>query len=292
MKQQVLTALIVLALLTSVASLAPADSATVSQDEAVPLLSMPIEHINYTITEINGSLWATIDGEYPIYLINPTTCNELPMVYPMPPNTTNIHVYLNDRELGWMNYTQANPGALHQTAIGDWWLISSVLGNLSGSFILRIHYQHPLETVNSSYLFLYDLNISPYLSAESASSTAYFTVRLETNITDVHAYTALPASSMSEWKPKNFTTTTQGNETVLAIQMDSDYDTLGHDGLPGDLVVKLSNGTLVGPSAASGSLDPSAWIIPVLIDVALLLVLLYAKRRTISSAFSSRKKST
>jgi hypothetical protein len=242
--------------------------------ESVPELSMPIEHVNYTIATINSKLWARIDGEYPIYIKNKFN-GDVPMVYPMPPGTTNICVTLDDRELAWSNYTQSRPDALHQTAIGNWWMIYSVLPNVSGFFTLRIHYEHPLEVVNGSHLFLYDLNISPYLSEQSENSSAYFTVRMETNFTDLRAYTALPDSTASEWKPINYSTITENSTKVVNIIMYSEYPGVSGKSLLGDLVVEFSN--------AEQTLDFPLWIIAFLFFAALFLVIaFYVMSRKIS----------
>ena len=199
------------------------------------------------------------------------------MVYPMPPGTTNINVTLNDHELAWSNYTQSSPNALHQTAIGNWWMIYSVLPNVSGFFTLRIHYEHPLETVNGSYLFLYDLNISPYLSEQSENSSAHFTVRFKTNFTDLHVYTAQPDSTAREWKPINYTTTTENSTKVVNILMYSEYPGVSGKSLPGDLVVEFSNANQTSDSQL-------LWLSAILLFTALLLVTaFYIKRRKIST---------
>ena len=280
MKQIALAIMLILALLTSVVvifQLVP--SASANPDGSFPALSMPVEYVNYTITRINGTLWAKIDGNYPIYILYQSDCafsGELPMVYPMPPGTTNIHVTLGDRELSWSNYTQSNPDALHHTAIGDWGMIYSVLGNVSGFFVLKIHYEHPLEVVNGSYLFLYDLNISPYLSPQSTNSTAYFAVRIEANTSDLRAYTT---ETDAKWNPINYTTTKEGSTSVVVIQMHSEYG----KPLLGDLVVVFSDADQVQ--------EFQSWIIPVVVDVVLVALLLYVKRKTVLSALSSRKTS-
>jgi signal peptidase I len=280
MKQIALAIMLILALLTSTAAIFQlVPSASANPDGSFPALSMPAEYVNYTITRINGTLWAKIDGNYPIYIQNQSDCafsGELPMVYPMPPETTNIHVTLGDRELSWSNYTQSNPDALHHTAIGDWGMIYSVLGNVSGFFVLKIHYEHPLEVVNGSYLFLYDLNISPYLSPQSTNSTAYFTVRIEANTSDLRAYTT---ETDAKWNPINYTTTKEGSTSVVVIQMHSEYG----KPLPGDLVVVFSDADQVA--------EFQSWIIPVVVDVVLVGLLLYIKRKTVLSALSSRKTS-
>lgn len=234
MKKIVLAITLILVVLT----LALAQSRTIPEVSANPsasflTLAMPREYVNYTITRVNGTLWAKIDGDYLIYVLNQSDCafnGELPMVYPMPPGTINIRVFLGDKELSWTNYTETYPDALHHTAIGDWWMINSVIGPVSNYFELRIHYEHPLQIVNGSYLFLYDLNISPYLSPLSENSTAFFKIYVETNTTSFHAYTT---ETDARWNPVNYTTTNQGSFEVVAIQIYSEYS----KPLLGDLVV-------------------------------------------------------
>ena len=275
MQKTALAVTLILALLTSaVASLQFVSLASGNPDGSLPALAMPVEYVNYTITRVNGTLWAKIDGNYPIYLLKPSGCafnGELPMVYPMPLGTTNIHVTLGDKELSWINYTEAYSEALHLTAIGDWWMIYCVVGTVSDFFVLKIHYEHPLEVVNGSYLFLYDLNISPYLSPQSNNSTAYFTIRLETNTTNLHAYTT---ETDTEWNPINFTTTKEGSTQVVAIQEYSEYS----KSLLGDLVVTFSDANQVP--------EFPLWIIPVLIAAVLMATFLYVKRRTLVSSLT------
>ena len=272
-------AFILALLISTLAGTLLVDSESANPDGSLPALAMPVEYVNYTITRVNGTLWAKIDGNYPIYLLKQSDCTfngELPMVYPMPLGTTNIHVTLGDRELSWINYTEAYPEALHHTAIGDWSMIYSVLSPVSDFFVLKIHYEHPLEVANGSYLFLYDLNISPYLSPQSNNSTAYFTVRMEANTTNLHAYTT---KTDTEWNPINYTTTKEGSTEVVAIQMHSEYNkTLG------DLVVVFSDADQVP--------EFPIWIIPVLIAIILLTALLYLKRRTVLSALTLSKTAT
>jgi hypothetical protein len=280
MQKKIFAIITIIALFTSGAAIFQLFSvASANPDSSIPTLSMPVEYVNYTISRINGTLWAKIDGNYPIYIHSQSDCGsngELPMVYPMPPQTTNIHVWLGDHELSWSNYTQSNPGAMHHTAIGDWWMISSVLSNVSGFFVLKIHYEHPLEAINGSHLFLYDLNISPYLSLQSTNSTAYFAVLIESETLDLHAYTT---ETDVKWNPISYSTAKEDSTRVVEIQMRSDYD----KPLLGDLVVVFSESEQVEES--------NLWIIPVVVDVVLIVVLIYIKRKTVLSALSSRKTS-
>lgn len=199
-------------------------------------ISMPVEYVNYTIVSVNGSLWAKIDGTYPL-IMQGDLPQTLSMVYPTPPETTNISIKVDDTELGYSNYSDIDPFALHRTAIGDWEMVNTTISPVSRVFTLKIHYEHPLETVNGSFLFLYDLNISPYLAPASSNSTAYFTVRLETNTSNLHVYTAEVGSLASEWKPFNCTVTREGSTDVVSIVMYSEYA----EPLPGDLVVVFSS---------------------------------------------------
>src|SRR5665647_182864 len=235
--------------------------------DSFPTLSMPIEHVNYTVTAINGSLWAIIDGDYPIYVSSQSDygfIGELPMVYPMPPNTTNIHIYLADKELSWTNYTQTYPNQLHHTAIGDWWMIYSVLGNVSDFFELKIHYEHPLQIVNGNYLFLYDLNISPYLSKQSNNSTAFFTIQMQTNFTSLNVYST---ETDDKWNPVNFTLKKNDSTEGVSVQMYSEYG----KPLLGDLVVEFSQDRQVS--------EFPLWTLPTF-SIAVLLIALFYKRRT------------
>jgi hypothetical protein len=249
--------------------------ATANPDQsASPVLAMPEEHVNYTVTRVNGTFWTKIDGTYPIHLLNTSdsaqqcAVNELPMVYPTPPGTINIHVKLNGTELAWSNYTQAYPNALHHTALGDWPMIFCVVNPVSEYFLLTIHYEHPLEAVNGSYLFLYDLNISPYLSPLSNSSTAYFTVRFETAVTNVRAYTTEPESA---WTPKNLTLSNEDGVNVVSIQMHSVLD----EPLAGDLVVMFNDSSTQTPE------ELPYWLIilPLFIAAGFLAVMAYRRKR-------------
>jgi hypothetical protein len=227
----------------------------------LPVLAMPEEYVNYTITRVNGTLWAKIDGTYPLRILTSCVPTELPMVYPTPPGTTNIHVKVNGTELEWSNYDYDT----HHTAIGDWSMIYCVISPVSEYFLLTIHYEHPLAAVNGSYLFLYDLNISPYLTPLSNSSAAYFTVRFETAVSEIRAYTTW---TDSVWNPKGFALSDA--ETVTS-QMRS---VLGEP-LAGDLVVMFKDSSAHFPE------EIPQWLIvvPVFVVAGLLAVIIYRKKR-------------
>jgi len=213
-------------------------------------LEMPEEYINYTISRVNGSLWAKVDGTYPLtkfgiecqdqaLSIGNTwftfTGDTLPMVYPTPPGTTNISVKMDETELEWSNYTQSFPDATHYTAIGDWPMISCTIYPVLDQFILKIHYEHPIMLMNGSYTFLYDLNISPYLSPWSNKSTAHFNIKFETGYTDIQANTIATDGTLN---PVEYTVTKDDAAETASLQVVSDYS----EPLPGDLLISFNEG--------------------------------------------------
>ena len=120
-KKQTLAMALLAALLFSVA----AGNQTRAQNEqqtqtSLPFLAMPEEYLNYTISGVNGTLWAKIDGLYPMHLSPESGMDTLPMLYPIPPGTTNIHVKLGDSELSWSNYSEIDPqqGTTRTSATG------------------------------------------------------------------------------------------------------------------------------------------------------------------------------
>jgi hypothetical protein len=257
-----------------------------TSDESVPSLSMPIEYVNYTITAIDG--WAIVDGDYPIYMSSQLGYDfngELPIVYPMPPNTTNIHLYLADKELSWTNYTQTYPYQLHHTALGDWWMIYSVLSNVSDFFELKIHYEHPLQTVNSRYLFLYDLNIKPYLSPQNNNSTCIYTIRFDTNITAFQAYTA---ETGDKWNPIDYTTIKEDTNQTIFIREYSEYT----KPLLGDLIVEFSSPSITQTPPSTQEYNQTTTVAICLgtltATIAVSLLLLFKKHKHSTKTANSR----
>lgn len=216
----------------------------------IPITSfkMSEEYIDYTISHINGSYWATVDGTYylyrfdvgcqdPVFLVNYTgfvfVGDTVQMVYPTPPGTTNISVKMNETELNWSNYTQNHPEATHHTAIGDWPMIDCTINHVPDYFILKIHYEHPIILMNGRYTFLYDLNISPYLSPWCTESTAHFKIQMETNYTNLQVNTV---GSNDALNPLNYTITRYNTAETITLQILSEYA----KPLPGDLILSFT----------------------------------------------------
>ena len=200
--------------------------------EDKPALSMPEEYLNYTISVVNGTLWAKIDGTYPMHLSGSNAA--LPMFYPTPPNTTNMHIWLDDTELSWSNFSEIDPTATHHTDIGDWQMIYTLVAPVSPDFVLKIHYEHPVQVINGTYTFLYDLNIGPYLSPSTLKSTAHFSIRVEAKCSGIDVYTT---GLNGVWTPMNYASAKDGDVETASFDIVSEY---GKPSL-GDIAVALAD---------------------------------------------------
>ena len=278
-KTLVAAAFVTVLLFSAVVGTNSINLATASDKPSLLQIGMPIEYINYTIVRENGTLWAKIDGTYPLHTVFApaetsnldaasffVASDELPLVYPTPPGTINIHVKVDETPLDWRNFTEFYPNALHHTAIGDWQMINCTITPIPDFFVLKIHYEHPLEAINGTYLFLYDLNISPYLSPAYLNSTAIFTIRTPIDDPILNAYTT---GIDAAWKTKNYTTTQEGTSETAIIEIFSEYA----KPLAGDLVVTFSD----LPVQAISLFSP--WlVIPLFIIAALIMLIVYRKK--------------
>ena len=223
-----------------------------------PVLSMPVEYVNYTIVDVNGALWTKVDGTYPIHILNyQNASTSFSMFYPIPPGTKNISWALNGTSLNWSDIATG----LHHTAIGNWEMVAFQVDSATDFFVLTTHYEHPLQMVNGSYLFLYDLNINPYLSGEEENSDIYYNVSFDVNATNIRAFTT---QTDTNWVPINYNSTQNGAEQVISIVQHSKYENV-----LGDLVVEFS---------ASGVVDEfSGWMILPVVFAVLASAILYRK---------------
>ena len=260
---------LVLALLFSETSLVDRVDAN-PNTETLPILAMPEEYIEYTVSSVNGTWWTKIDGTYPIYFLpdlgEVASCvpNKLPMVYPTPPNTTNIHIWVNGTEIAWSNWYYDT----HHTAIGDWEMIYCDIEPVSDFFLLTIHYEHPIEIVNGTNIFLYDLNIREYLTNLSNTSIAYFTIQFDTEVSNIRTYTTWTDNI---WNPKDFKLSKEGEKETITIQMRS----VANEPLAGDLVVMFTD------SANQIQEDLPYWLFPIsiLVVAVLLATMVYMRKR-------------
>lgn len=231
LKRAIATTFLSILLLSAVATFQFVNSEEANSLPSSSLITMPEEFINYTITTVNGSLWAKIDAAYPIQvLLSPES---LLLFYPTPPGTINISLKMDETELNWNNYTEIYPDAVHVTVLGNWPMINCTINPVPEYFTLKIHYEHPVMLINGSHTFLYDLNISPYLSEGFTKSTAYFTIRMETN------YTSLNVNAIAtdeKFTPIGYTIKTDNAAKTVTFPIVSEYA----KPLLGDIIVTFT----------------------------------------------------
>jgi hypothetical protein len=279
-KLLLITTVTLVLLFSAVAGVQHVNSEAANPLPSPPLIAMPEEYVNYTITNVNGSLRAKIDGTYPLHILfgpeqeytwdstsYQVVSGPLALVYPTPPGTTNITLSMNETHLSWDNFTEIYPNALHHTAIGDWPMINCTIYPIPEYFTLKIHYEHPIMLINGSYTFLYDLNISPYLSPYSNQSTAHFNIRMETNYTSLHINTIATDETLS---PINYTTTRDGTAQTVTFQIVSEYSSP----LLGDILITFTE------SKAPEALEFSYLLIilPIAVIATLIALIIYRRK--------------
>jgi hypothetical protein len=164
-----------------------------------PFIGMPEEYINVTISFVNGTLWAKVDGTYPlfkaytedVFLLDSdgdgsgtlvgVVFSYLKTKYPIPPNATNISVKMNETYLRWTRLPEED---IYQTYIGDYQYINWTIDPIREYFVIKTHYEHPLNQKDGNYIFLYPLITGPYVKPgihipEYNTSTAHFNINLE-----------------------------------------------------------------------------------------------------------------
>jgi hypothetical protein len=172
--------------------------------------------LNLTVVSLRWGDWVQMTEVYHrIYLATTTFASCCSYA----PDRSTMQIKL-EGEQSWSNYSEVDPSTLHYTDIGSWEMIYCTIKPSAADFLLEIHYEHPVEVINGSAIFLYDLNISPYLSASSAISTAHFTVQLPPNETNLNVYTT---GFEGRWSPINYTCTDNQQGKTVTFDIVSEY---------------------------------------------------------------------
>jgi hypothetical protein len=133
----------------------------------------------------------------------------------------------------------------------------------SADFLLEIHYEPPIEIINGTYTYLYDLNISPYLSPPSTTSTAYFNIQLPLNYSELKIYTT--GTSGDAWSRVNYDSNKTDLGETVTFSIVSEYD----KPLKGDIAFVISDAAVP---------EFPAWIfVPLLAAATLMAALLRMK---------------
>lgn len=179
----------------------------------VPTLMMPEEYINVTISLVDKNLLAEVDGAYPFRNLY---YEEVRMDYPLPPNTTNTSVKMNETLLDWTFNNKTYP-----TIIGDWPMINWSISPVPDYFIMKTHYEHAIANIGGNYTFLYAMGTGRYLQTYAKQTTAYVRIRMETDYSDLHVYTIGDVNQEWMWKAANYTIIQEGTTDIITLNVTS-----------------------------------------------------------------------
>jgi len=136
----------------------------------VPSILMPEEYIDIEFTSIGGVIRAKVDGAYPF---GNTGYGTVDMYYPVPPDSENVSVELDDEPLNW-SYSQWT----YPTIVGDWPMIQWIIYPAPQNFVIKTHYEHAVPALDNVYTLVYAMGTGKYLDYYSKQTTAYVTVRI------------------------------------------------------------------------------------------------------------------
>ena len=150
----------------------------------VPNLIMPREYINITIREalVNGEIkyLAIVDCEYPFRNVN---YSAVKMLFPVPEDSFNIHVYIGEMEIKW-TYSEE----FYSTILGCIPMIEWAITNLPKEFTIKVHYEHYLATWKSKPVLIYALGTGKYLNFHAKETVAEVHIKTEFPIFDYQVY--------------------------------------------------------------------------------------------------------
>ncbi len=212
MKKDILIAILVWLLSATVAH--HSVTITVANPIPIPVLLMPLEFINGTISVDDTELVARVDGAYPFINIE---YRIVEMYYPVPPNVANISVKIDEMQLSWVYSTDNYP-----TIMGDWPMIKWVISPVPDNFTISVHYAHSVPMMSRNWTFLYAMGTGKYLSTYAKQTTAYVNIRLEANCTDLEVYTIGLTNETWIWNPADYQTAEENGTQVIALTVVSD----------------------------------------------------------------------
>ena len=226
----------ILAVFTSLIIFVP--SAKVSANPIpIPSILMPEEYIDIELTSIDGVIRAKVDGAYPFWNAGYDTVD---MYYPIPPDSENISVELDNEPLDW----SYNPWMWYPTIVGVWPMICWNIYPAPQSFEIKTHYEHAVPVLDNVCTLVYAMGTGKYLEYYSKQTTAYVTVRID------FAHENLKVYADSE-PIDNYDITVENGATILTLtRISNEFQPLLEDLI---LTFKLIKPISILPSCQGGS---------------------------------------
>ena len=196
----------IFAVLTSLIIFAPS-AKVFANPIPIPSILMPEEYIDIELTSIGGVIRAKVDGAYPFWNAGYETVD---MHYPVPPDSENISVELDNEPLDW-SYSPW----MYPTIVGDWPMIRWRIYPAPQSFEIKTHYEHAVPVLDNVYTLVYAMGTGKYLKYWSKQTTAYVTVRIN------FAHENLKVYADSE-PIDNYETRVENGVTILTLTRTSE----------------------------------------------------------------------
>jgi len=177
-------------------------SIAIASVEANPIPMYPItfggEEIDATISYAGPVIYARVNGTYAFGASDPPS--ETTMDYPVPSSASNISVKIDETPLAW-NWNNTH----YDTVIGDYPFINWWIFPVPASFIISVHYEHPVPLIEGKYKFLYALGsarVGQIWKYCPANITTYISKDVAHTVDDIDVYLVTP-----ELEPAYYTIT-------------------------------------------------------------------------------------
>jgi hypothetical protein len=178
-----------------------------------PVIRMPYEYINTSITITDTGAHARVNGTYPFENIG---YQNISMSYPLPSDATNVSVYVDQKVVSWW-YT----GQTYASIFGDLPVINWTISPAPSNFTVEVDYEHSVPLYDQNFTYFYAMGT--WKNVYAKQMTAYVTADITEEFTNenktlsIHSYEILFNSTNQEWIWKPLECTVSGANATFHV---------------------------------------------------------------------------